>query len=214
MYWSDCLFRSDTFVHKHEWAAPLVPPEYRQANLQAGGLGENTVQIFPCASVAIGNQTFIPHVSFGYYAIHVIAPPEEQASTPNFYILDFFTDNDFLAHAMQAAQLPAQMANFQLAPSTEAVTIGSSFAANVTEPHQDAASGNLTWLARLHWKSGHAHCWVDIDAVNVDTASSEAVLTGIAGAPATVSGPAHRLAGLGSHGVGNGHMTAPHCLGG
>jgi hypothetical protein len=215
LYGSECAYRSATFLYKHEWAAGLVPPEYRQVNVQAGNTGENSLQMFSCAAVAIGNQTFLPGVGFGLYAVRVAAPEGMQAATRGYYLLDFLTDNAALAGAMADARLPAKPGLFSLAETShgmESADPDAAFAASVAEPHHWEAAENGTWLARLHWKVGAAHCWVDVEAASRDSVTTEAVLTGTAGSAATLTGPLHRLAGLGSHGVEGLHMGPPRCL--
>jgi hypothetical protein len=209
-HFSACAFHDDVVVYRHEWAAALVPPEYRQANVQAGNNGEAVLELMECQGIAVGNGTFLDGGHLAFFAVDVEAPADVQGPSVNQYLLAFATDRGELVAARGGTSMPLSSAAFTAEAGRFAVS-GDGFGVAVEEAGEVPQALNRTWIARLHWKDGDLHCWVDTVRL-VDQVGIHAVfLEGTDGAPAAVAGPAHRTAGAGSHGAYSGGLEAPRC---
>jgi len=213
--WSNCEYRSTSAVHHHEWATELIPAEYRQINL-AANLGHVAVKFLSCSGIAIGNQTFLPHVHWGYFGVLVDPPQGAEAPWASVYLLDFLTDNPMLAQEMVKTGAPTRIASFSLAEGSYHIMgngTESAFELAVSDLHVDQAPANSTDQVRLHWRDSSLRCWTDLQKVYEKTADTKLQFEGKAGRPETVSGPARTLAGLGTHGTESGQLAAPTCIG-
>lgn len=205
---SQCHATFATFIFKHEWAAGLVPPEYRMLNVQAGNLGEVTFQVLSCAGLAVGNRTFAADAFFGYLAVLVEAPPEVQGPSVNAYVLELAVD----AAPILAVQAGAALAHARFFQEEDAFGFaGAAFAANVTELSETASPDESSASGRLHWKSGDARCWTDLNRTVRQATFSQAVFRGLAGSAAALAGPAGHLAGVGSQAAEDGLLSPPRC---
>jgi hypothetical protein len=208
---SACTFRSGVFVHKHEWAAPFVPPQFRQKNTGGlGNTGQNNLNALDCRGIAIGNQTFYDDVRLAYYVVYVEAPEDRRGPDADFYLLDLLTDQPRLVEQLSAAGLSAELATFEFdedhlsieAPSFQAGTSGLARIDQVD---------NGTFHSRLHWAVGDRGCWVDFDETVKILIETVPTLEGERGHPMAIAGPANESTGLGIQGTEDSRLSPPSC---
>jgi hypothetical protein len=206
--WSSCSYFTSAFSFKHEWAS--VPPGYRMANTLAGNVGQVSVQIFDCAAVSVGNQTFLPGAAFGYAAI-LVEPPEGRGHPDgDFYLVGLFADNATLAGQLAEATAPAAQATLALGEEDQHLA-SAPLTMDATLLRSSPAMGNATATMRLHWVAGGQACWLDLHHAAVDLARGE-VSAEFSGPWSGFSGPAQQLVGLGSLGEEAGTALAPVCV--
>lgn len=213
MSWANCWYLTSAFTYKHEWAADLIPSEYRQANTMAGNLGQATFQVFICEGQVIGNQTFIANNQFGYWAALVEPPASVAGAGPDFYLLDAFSTESLIIDQGVEANLPMSLASsLTWSPGSFYHAETANMDVNVTLVHGNQAHSNSTVQMRLHWWKEGFRCWADVNHLATDLFRAEAsMVAGDRGSAGAVTGPLHVLGGLASEGEESGSIGAPSC---
>lgn len=209
---SACGFRDNAFFFKHEWAEGILPPEYRPINYQAGNVGSVSIQVHRCAGLAIGNESFVADRHVGVFGVPVEPPAEVRGADTNVYLFSLLLDDEPFARQVGAAGVPVQLATFTLDESRYEVAGPPAFVAEVTETIGQSQVANYTIGLRLHWKEPGRLCWLDAENRVETSVLTQATLEAKDGPILALSGPAHRLVGLGTHGTVSGHFGAPACV--
>lgn len=214
--WSACTLRSGIFYHRHEAAAPLVPPGYRQVNHVAGNVGANLLMALECSAVSVGNATVFRETSLALYGIRVDPPDAADAQGANYLLLDLAASDEGLAAQLLEAFPAAYVAVVALDGPTYQVEaqagVPDGMEVRVDELLQQDAERQEAAPLRLHWLAPDGRpCWSDLRHVAEVTGDHDALLQAAGGHPLTVSGGSGRMAGVGIRGVASGGLSPPAC---
>jgi hypothetical protein len=215
--WSGCTLRSALFYHKHEAAAALVPPGYRQVNHVAGNIGANLLMALECGAVSVGNATVFPHASLALYGIRVDPPDAVEAPGANYLLLDLASSDPGLAAQLGEAFPVSYVAAVDLQGEDYSVTAqsaapdGEGMDVRVQEALAQDAERDETAPLRLHWVAGDRACWADLQHLAQVTGDHDALLEATGGHPRTVAGGTGRMAGVGLRGLASGGLAPPAC---
>lgn len=209
--WSDCRHRATAIFYRHEWAADLVPEEYRPINTP-GDLGQFRLILLACSAVSIGNQTFLPNVLVAWLGILVEAPAEVQAVGGNLFLLDIVSNSTSLSDQLAMAGAPSSLGKHSLQVDSYEVQSEEGLGLRVDEPQRLPLGGNETGASRLHWKSGDAHCWFDVTSLREFEEETRSIFSGLSGHAEQLVGPAGKGVGTGTVAVESGYMGPRMCI--
>ena len=208
--WADCTALSFSAFHHQEWAAGLVPEDYRELN-DGAGFGELLFRGLDCQALSVGGASYYPWAQWAFWGVLVEAPPGVQGPAGNVYVLDVVTSDASLQEQLSELGWAAWVGRMDWGESSYSLQSDGP-SGTVTEATSLDHTANVTGLNRLHWKAGSQSCWVDLERVVALAKDTSIVLEGTGGTPYTFSGPAHHIGGLGTRATESGHLSPPTCV--